>query len=1062
MDKLTINSFGALQVLCGDQPITEFRTDKTRALLIYLAVEGNKSHSRETLAGLLWSDQSSENALHNLRQAISFLRKILGDRQESEPLLLLDRDTVQINPNKPIVLDVAVFNHALQTAYRHYNHRHGTGSLNIRALKKAIGIYRGPFLDQFVITGGPLFEEWALLERESSSRQVIRALGLLAEYHERRGEYEQARQAAQRLVELAPWEENAHALIMRLLMIDGQWSAAQSQYMACRRILQDELDLEPSAGTESLFAELRRRAAAHQLLPPRFPQASTNLPIPDTPFVGRSSELDRLAELLADPSCRLITLLGMGGSGKTRLAIQAASDYVGLFSDGVFFVPLDGIDTHEELVGAAAFAVGFRFFGDRPADEQLSIFLRDKDCLLVLDSFEHLIKPNQEVSQPIRFILDLLKSSKRVKLLITTRTILNLRQENILDVIGLAYPDRGGQVHQTDAIDLFEQTARRWQSTFTASKDWGDIVDICRELIGIPLAIELAAGWVRSQTCSQILSGIRSDMDHISSTMKDIPERHRSLRAVFDHSWNMLSDVERSIFSKLAVFTGSFLSSAAEAICETNLVTLESLAQQSLLQRSSSGRYQMHALTRRFAAEKLSSREEDGNHAAFRFADYYARFLRERRDTLKSKNQQQALEEIDLELANLRTAWNLLVECGRPEDFIQGGEALFHYFNIRAGFHEGIQHFRKAIEVLERSGDSEPALGWLLTYLGGLAYRAHDNELAATSLERARQILIAADERKGLALCLVFWSSTAARRREHTLSIQAVEQSISLFQQAGDIWGESYALYLLGLYLNRQGKMDGAEELMHKSLDAARRSGDIHRQISPLNILGDNACQKGEYKAALLYFEESLTLCREIQDRYNEAMVELNMGTVYHLDRDYGKARQLYESSLKVCREIGDTAGQAMALSNLGELLVDCGEHAQAMPYFKQGLDLSREHEDEWSEISLLNNTANTCLELNNIQEAKYYLTQSVALVKSLNSPPTAAITLLQLARYLVKIDRLEQARELLVCLLHLEGLEEDIRVKANRVLDDIGVPTSSTLCPTLDEIFDRYTKLDN
>lgn len=1046
--RLNISTFGALQVLCDGQPAVGFGTDKARALLVYLAVEAGRPHSRETLAGLLWSDQSEESAMHSLRQALFSLRKVLGDDKSTLPFLLVQRETVQINPASQVDLDAARFERELRAAFRHSNHQSGLGHVDLRALQRAVDLYRGHFLDQFYLSGSPLFDEWAVIERENYARQVVQALGLLAEYHERRGETALARQAAGRLVELQPWDEHAHTLIMRMLAQDGQWSAVQAQYVACRRTLQDQLGLEPSQETEALFADLRARSARHAPLPPRFEPPAHNLPVPDTPFIGRSRELDRLSELLADPGSRLVTLVGMGGAGKTRLALEAAWGQLGLFHSGVFIIPLAGVGNLGELTGALASAAGFRFFGDRSSAEQVAAYLRSKDVLLVLDGFEHLIPTLEAENEVIAFLLGLLKAAPQLKLLVTSRNLLNLRQECLVDVAGLEFPDREkhSPAEMYSALELFEQTARRLLPGFSAVGDYGAVADICRELEGIPLAIELAASWVRLQSCSHILAAIQADIDHLSSRMRDVPAPHRSMRAVFDHSWQLLGAAEQQAFQRLAVFGGGFETPAALWVAETGLEVLESLVQQSLLHRTAAGRYTMHSLVQRFAAEKLAAIGQSAYQAAQRHALYFSAFLAERLPSLKSAGQQKALVEMEHELSNWRVAWEWLVEHDSLESLQHCSESVFHYYNIRAGFQAGMRLFQIAAARLEAHPAAEPLLGRLLTYLGALAYRAREHDTAWAALERALHILAPSDDLTGHALCLVFWSAMLARKKQHAAAQQAAEHSQQLFNQVGDVWGESYALYLQGLHLNRKGAMLEARRAIQVSLEAAQSSGDFHRQISPLNLLGDDACQAGDYDLAQRYFEQSLSISRAIGDRYNEALVALNLGTVYHLRRQVAEARGCYQASLDICRDIGDDAGQAMALSNLGELLSDTGEPDKALAYFEQGLSLSRQQQDDWSEVSCLNNLANASLELGDQPAAQRYLSQALPLVRALDAPPMAAITLLHLARLRLCQGETAQASALLSAVLSAEGLEDDIRQKAQRVIEtyQVAVPLAT------------------
>jgi len=562
MTQLDLCLLGPFQATLNGQSLAESVTGKLRALLAYLAVEPGPHH-RETLAGLLWSDQPNERALHSLRQALSSLRRILGE-ETSASLLLIRGDTLQLDRSAPgCTLDVQQFQEKLALAQCHYARRSAPGRLNVRALQQAAALYRGAFLDQLIVSGGPLFDEWSSMCREALGRQAVTALALLAEYYERRGEYTLARHSWNRVLQITPYEETAQRELMRLLACDGQWSAAQSQFVACRQYLADQLGLAPAQETQGLFEQVRRAAAQNQPLPPRFAPVPNSLPDISFPMIGRSPELDALAAALADPARRLLTLLGPGGIGKTRLALEAAHSQRGLFADGVYFVPLATLDSSELLAPAIASALGFQFFGSGSLAAQLADTLRPRCALLVLDNFEHLIEgPGMDM------LVEWLEQAPGVTFLVTSRAPLNLRVECILEVDGLPTPPAGAPANPRihSAVALFDQAARRMHPRFALEAELADVAQICRLLSGVPLAIELAAAWVRGAACAQIARQIETDMGWLVTTMRDVPARHRSLRAVFEHSWRLLTPAQQQVFMKLSVFRGGFSALSAAQV----------------------------------------------------------------------------------------------------------------------------------------------------------------------------------------------------------------------------------------------------------------------------------------------------------------------------------------------------------------------------------------------------------------------------------------------------------------------------------------------------------------
>jgi DNA-binding SARP family transcriptional activator len=390
MAHLSLVLLGALRLELDGTPVTAFESDKVRALLAFLAVEADRPHRRDALAGLLWPERPERAAHLSLNQALANLRRAIGDRTAVTPLLRITPETIQFDRASDHDLDVVAFSDLLAACDQH-SHRHPeTCTSCARRLHQAAALYRGSFLDQFFLSDSALFEEWALVKRERLHRRVLRALAQLADYYERRGEYDAAQHYLWSQLELDPWREESHRQLMRVLALGGQRSAALMQYATCRRILTEELGVEPETETAALYAQIQRGAA---LTNGRATLPTTNVPAhtPLTPFIGRETELAQLADRLEDRGCRLLTLVGLGGIGKTRLALQAATDQRASFRDGVCFVALAQLRSAEFVVPAIAGALRFAFHGAVDPKTQLLAYLRAKDLLLVLDNFEHLL-----------------------------------------------------------------------------------------------------------------------------------------------------------------------------------------------------------------------------------------------------------------------------------------------------------------------------------------------------------------------------------------------------------------------------------------------------------------------------------------------------------------------------------------------------------------------------------------------------------------------------------------------------------------------------------------------
>ena len=401
-----------------------------------------------------------------------------------------------------------------------------------------------------------------------------------------------------------------------------------------------------------------------------------NLPLPRTSFVGRASELEAIDRLLEDPECRLLTLVGPGGAGKTRLALEAAARRVDRYPHGVHFVPLASVASPDFLAPALAESIQFAVDGAHSgfsAQEQLLDYLSERSTLLVLDNFEHLVEGSGLLSEVI-------ERAPHVELLTTSRERLNVQSEWVFDVEGLGLAENGNG--SASAVRLFVERATQVVPGFTLDDaGYSEALRICRLVDGMPLGIELAASWVSVLSCAEIADEIEGNIDFLATSMRDVPERHRSLRAAIDQSWRLLTDEQRSAFSRLSVFRGSFDRSAAVAVTGADLRLLSELVAKSLLRRPDFGRFELHELLRQYAAEQLAASPGEEADARERHARHYAAMLVERRAALLGRELAVARDELRGELDNLRAAaeWTLAednedaaLECSKPSTCSSG------------------------------------------------------------------------------------------------------------------------------------------------------------------------------------------------------------------------------------------------------------------------------------------------------------------------------------------------------------------------------------------------------
>jgi predicted ATPase len=643
---------GPPEVSVDGVPVIGLRSPKVLALMAYLAVEAHHPHSRAALADLLWPDQTEVNALRNLRKTLSRLRIAIGDDRADPPHLLADSLVIQLNRASHCHLDVECFTSCLD-ATRHHAHRRLEACLPCTSLlERACGCYRGDFLAALRVEGcSAAFDEWLMLNRERLRLRACSALHALASASLARGEHAEARRYAQRLVHLDPLSEAAERLMLRALALSDGRNAALCHYKGFQQSRADELGVAPEDATQALVQQVRAGTLSDSLSS----AASEHLPLPGTPLVGRVAELQRIAEYLAGRDQRLVTLHGLGGSGKTRLALESATKQAHLWRDGVWFVPLATVTTPDELLDRLAETLAHAPEHVPLQPEHLMEDLRSRELLLILDGFEHLMDARS-------ILRKILRSAEGVRILVTSRSRLGLRQEWSIEVQGLSVPEDlarlqysahdGDGAHDADAepasgpgapsqlllgtasaaeydaVRLFVQNARQSDPDFLLTDDnLPHVVRICRLVSGLPLGIELAAAWVRLYRCHRIADEIERSPDFLHRSGSGAPEHQQSLRAAFEYAYNLLTRSERSVFRQLSVFHGGFTPRAALQVADAGPADLASLADKSVLKASRSGRLDTHRAVRVYAAEKLSERPDEEQMARDRHARFFLNYM---------------------------------------------------------------------------------------------------------------------------------------------------------------------------------------------------------------------------------------------------------------------------------------------------------------------------------------------------------------------------------------------------------------------------------------------------
>ena len=925
-DILEIRLLGPVQIQRAGQPIRGFESRKALALLCYLAAR-DQPLTRDHLADLFWPDKTPQQGRANLSRVLHNLNSLVPGS------LTIDRYTVSFRQTADCWLDVAAFE---QLASRRTQ----------AAQAAAAVLFRGDFMADVFLDDCPDFELWLVGARERWLAKVTRVLDDLVEHHLHQRTFAEGLDVVSRLLELEPWREAAHRQAMLLWAKCGRPAEALAQYEACRRALEEGLASQPSAETSVLFDQIRAGQIAEEVSIPR-PEPPHNLPIQLTSFVGREGELATIAARLADPACRLLTLVGPGGIGKTRLALEAAARAKFDFTDGSWLVRLASLGAPEFIITTIADAVTFTFAPAGDPTEQLLEYLAPKQILLIMDSFEHLVAGADGV-------IEILRRAPQAKLLVTSRVPLDFQAEWLVPIHGLVYTAAttigGADAHETfSALRLFTERARQRLPDFALNETTRlEVASICRSVEGMPLAIELAAGWVDSLSCAAIAGQIADNLDVLVTTMRDIPARQRSMRAVLDQTWNLLAEHQQQILAALSVFRGGFEADAAIEVTGATPSILAVLTSKFLLSSRGDQRFDMHDLMRQYALDKLVASGGE-QRTRERHLTYFLAFSEQAEPYLTGPKQRIWLDRLEHEYDNLSTAlaWSL----GRPGTAERGLRlvvALRWLWERRGRLAEG----GKALTwALEAAGTAPAALrAKALNAMGCFAYRLAD-------FESARQIY---------------------------------EECLAILQNLDDELGAGLILGNLGMVALWMGEIDTAYSDLSGSLAICKQHGDMRGSGYALINLGNTHEFLRDFEAARDAYEEALKLFRALRDPNRIAGAQENLASLYHRTGDLAKALDALDGVLEIQRDLGDTWGIANTLDSLCAVHLSGGDHIAARDTAKESLTMFHRLGDTHGIASGLERWAHIALATGERQRATRLFARADALREAIRFVPPA------------------------------------------------------------------------
>jgi predicted ATPase/DNA-binding SARP family transcriptional activator len=1039
MAQLHISLLGTPQIHLNDT-IVELERRKAMALLAYLLIT-KQVHHREALATFFFPDTDQSRALAYLRNTLWTINKQIGDGW-----LEIERDTVRALPQNGLWVDIWSF-------------EANESKTDLTAWQSAVALYQDDFMRGFSLPDSDGFDEWQFFQSQSLRQRLGGVLEKLVRGYIAQNRYEEAIPYARRWVLMDNLNESAHRNLMRLYDWTGQRASALRQYQDCANLLRDELGIAPDEKTKSLYLAIHSRQSTKQTMEVMalalttttnpFPKPThDNLPTPSTPFISRERDTAEIRRLLNDPACRLLTLIGQGGIGKTRLSLQTGELSRDDFADGVYFVALAPVTSAESLIGAIAESLRF---GCLESDLRAEIFdyLRHKTVLLILDNFEHLLDHAE-------FVSDLLDISSCSKIVVTSRERLNLREEWVYEMDGLPYPL--GNISPADgesygAVALFCQSAKQIQPDFALSdENIAHITRICQLVEGLPLGIELAASWLQMLSPHEIAQEIQRSYDFLSASFRNLPPRHRSMKAMFESSWERLSASEAHTLCRLAIFRGGFDRPSALHVAQAELPVLLALVNKSLIRRTSDGRYDIHELLRQFAEEKLSADTNAYQTTRTHHSHYYAKRIEALDIDLKGAKQAETLNTLERDMGNFRAGWswaclqqevpqlNRLLSIftlyflmrSRSQEIRELCEEALTHLSVQTPEAILLGHQIEVIRAVTNRDSAEkqimasdfhiltdyfeaipnhPYLGLTFVFLYSLMiYPFHDLDKADYWITRARAIFEASNDTLGIIACMRGLGWIVHERINYVESKQIFQEAYKLSKRQNDTWNESESIKALAEVAYTLGDYPLAEEMAYEGVILSEKVGDRSGVANGLSALANTQFRLGKYNEVKIINQKAIALWEDLGNVGSIAWQKQTYGELLVVEGQYAEAEDIFAITEELHIKTANLSGIAWLLVAWAraKFLQDHFDDAQSM--LDKAITAFEKRDHIWGMVAVDNLRAEIACSQGDLAHARTLIDRAITNADACQSIMFQSRNWVTLARILAETGDMHEA----------------------------------------------------